>query len=220
MFDGDVNLSVTMTIISSLASFALTTFWTWLLGSNLVDIESAKNPTKAIHIPYNNLILTLLGLAIPLSFGVLFRQKWPDLGQRLHTLIAKPIFLLALIILFVLGLLNSLFIFHLLEWRHILAGFSLGSLGYIFGAVMAKLCHQDTPQVIAISIETALQNFGIAFVVLNQTFDSPYSDLGVLPIIGYYICSTTPILLVTYIFYLSCTVGRRYMESSQFLWGR
>ena len=202
MFNGDVNLSITMTLLSSIASFGMTTFWTWLLGSNLVDVEAAKDPTKAIHIPYGNLTLTLFSFAVPLCLGVLFQQKWPELGTRIHSLVAKPIFFITLIVLFVLGLLNSLFIFYLLNWRHIVSGFSMGTLGYIFGAGMAMLCRQSTSQVIAISIETALQNFGIAFVVLHLTFDSPYSELGLLPIIGYYICSTTPTLMLVYLIYL------------------
>ena len=201
MFNGDVNLSVTMTILSSLASFGMTTFWTWLLGSNLVDKEAAKDPTANIQIPYLNLTLTLFAFVVPLFLGVLFRHKRPELAKKIHSLVAKPIFLITVIALFVLGLLNSLFIFYLLNWRHVLAGFSMGSLGYAFGAGAAKLFRQDTSQVIAISIETALQNFGIAFVVLHLTFDSPYSELGVLPIIGYYICSTTPTLLIIYLIY-------------------
>jgi sodium/bile acid cotransporter 3/5 len=32
MFGGDVNLSVTMTMVSSLCSFGMTSLWVWLLG--------------------------------------------------------------------------------------------------------------------------------------------------------------------------------------------
>ena len=202
MFNGDVNLSVTMTLVSSVASFGMTSFWAWFLGSNLVEDNATNDPTKSIHIPYSNLMLSLLGFAVPLFLGALFRYKWESIGTRIHTLASKPVFLVSLILLFVLGILNSMFMFYLLNWRHILAGFLMGSLGYIFGATMAFVFCQSKPQIIAISIETALQNFGIAFVALNLTFESPYSDLAVLPIIGYYICATTPTLLTIYLIYL------------------
>ena len=46
MFGGDVNLSVTMTLISSVASFGMTSLWVYLLGRELgVDEE--------INIPYH-----------------------------------------------------------------------------------------------------------------------------------------------------------------------
>merc|ERR1719348_1545300 len=37
MFGGDVNLSVTMTFMSSVASFGMTTMWVYLLGTPLVN---------------------------------------------------------------------------------------------------------------------------------------------------------------------------------------
>ena len=201
MFDGDVNLSVTMTLISSIASFGMTTLWVYLLGRHLVEGEGAKDPKKPIQIPYDKLALTLLGFAIPLLLGVLFKQKWKSLGERIHHYVAKPFFLVCLIFLGILGAWNTLFMWYLLNWRHILAGFLMGSFGYLFGALLAMVCNQKKPQVIAISLEAALQNFGISFVVLKLTFESPYSDLGVLPIIGYYLCSTTPVLLLIYLCY-------------------
>ena len=76
------------------------------------------------------------------------------------------------------------------------------------------MCRQKKPQIIAISLETALQNGGIAFVVINMTFVSPYSDVGVLPIIGYFLCSTTPILFLIYVLFLSykCCTGQTTLK--------
>ena len=198
MFGGDVNLSVTMTLVSSIASFGMTSLWAWLLGRYLVSGEGTKDPTKPINIPYDMITITLLAFAIPLGLGVVFKHKWPSMAERIHQLIAKPFFMVCLIFLAIFGIWNSTFMFYLLSWRHVLVGFLIGNLGYLFGAALAVLCRQKKPQIIAISLETALQNGGIAFVVLNLTFDSPYSDLGVLPIIGYYLCSVTPLLFLIY----------------------
>ena len=45
-------------------------------------------------------------------------------------------------------------------------------------------------QIVAISLETAIQNGGIAFVVLGLTFESPISDMANMPIIAFFFCST------------------------------
>ena len=66
----------------------------------------------------------------------------------------------------------------------------LGFLGYTFGAVFAFLARQSRAEIIAISFETAIQNVGIPFIVLNITFPSPYSDMGIMPILGFFFCST------------------------------
>ena len=64
----------------------------------------------------------------------------------------------------------NLFFFYLVTWRHLVAGACLGFLGYTFGATAAILTRMSRPQVIAVAIETAIQNGGIGVVVLNLTF--------------------------------------------------
>ena len=65
MFDGDVNLSVTMTFISTVASFAFTSLWVYLLGTPLVG--------KTIPIPYLQIAISLASFTIPLLVGVAFK---------------------------------------------------------------------------------------------------------------------------------------------------
>ena len=60
-------------------------------------------------------------------------------------------------------------------------------------------------QLIAIALETAIQNGGIAFIVLNMTFPSPYSDMGILPILSFFFCSTGPFMFVIYAVFLIVT---------------
>ena len=59
MFEGDVNLSCTMTFLSSLGSFAFTTLWVWLLGTPLVG--------RAVTIPYLQLTVSLASFTVELN---------------------------------------------------------------------------------------------------------------------------------------------------------
>ena len=142
MFDGDVNLSVTMTLVSSVASFGMTSLWAWLLGRHLVAGEGSRDPTASIDIPYHMIAISLFTFAIPLGIGVLFKYKWPLKADRIHQLTAKPFFMLCLIVIPVVGISNSIFMFYLTTWRHVVAGFLVGNLGYLFGAGFAALCRQ------------------------------------------------------------------------------
>ena len=62
MFEGDVNLSCTMTFLSSLGSFAFTTLWVWALGSPLVG--------RAVTIPYLQLTVSLASFTVELQTKV------------------------------------------------------------------------------------------------------------------------------------------------------
>jgi len=194
MFHGDVNLSCTMTFLSTLGSFAFTSLWVYLLGRPMIG--------KDIPIPYMNLTMSLVSFTVPLLLGVAFKRKWPKKALVLSKRVSRPFFFVVLIILPTVGSWFSLHFFYLCSWRHLVSGVALGLLGYILGAVLATIARQSRAQVIAISLETAIQNAAIGFVVLNLTFESPYSDMGIIPVLSFIFFSTGPIMFVVYAAYL------------------
>ena len=66
MLGGDINLSVTMTFFSSVAAFAMTSFWIWILGSPLVSQD--------LPIPYIQLAIALVSFALPVLIGIVARK--------------------------------------------------------------------------------------------------------------------------------------------------
>ncbi|XP_023320699.1 sodium/bile acid cotransporter [Eurytemora carolleeae] len=205
MFGGDVNLSVTMTFLSSVASFAFTSLWIYVLGTPLVS--------KTIPIPYLRLVISLVSFTFPILIGVAFKHYFPRAGKMLKEKISRPFFFTCLLILPAVGTWNNLFFFYLATWQHLISGTLLGLVGYAFGAGLAFLFKMDKPQIIAISLETAIQNGGIAFIVLSLTFPSPYSDMGIMPILGFFFCSTGPIMFVVYLFYM---IFQKIMKKRKF----
>jgi len=190
MLGGDINLSVTMTFFSSIAAFAMTSFWIWFLGTPLVS--------ESLPIPYKQLIIALISFAVPLAIGLWVRRVRPALAETIRTKIGRPIWLLCVLAMVIGGVVMNVFFFYLVTWRHLLAGVSLGFFGYAFGAGAALLARMERPQVIAVAIETAIQNGGIAVVVLNLTFPSPYSDMALLPILAFFFCSAGPFLFTLF----------------------
>ena len=61
---------------------------------------------------------------------------------------------------------------------------------------------QGRAQIVAISLETAIQNGGLAFVVVNLTFDSPYLDMATIPILSMLFFATGPVMFLVYGGYL------------------
>ena len=66
MLEGDINLSVTMTFFSSVAAFAMTSLWIYVLGSPLVSED--------VPIPFLQLAIALVSFAVPVVLGVLARK--------------------------------------------------------------------------------------------------------------------------------------------------
>jgi len=194
MFHGDVNLSCTMTFLSTLGSFAFTSLWVYLLGRPMIG--------KDIPIPYMNIAMSLVSFTVPLLLGVAFKRKWPKKALVLSKKVSRPFFFVVLIILPCTATWFNLHFFYLCSWRHLVSGVALGFLGYVLGAVFATLVRQSRAQVIAISLETAIQNAAIGYVVLNLTFESPYSDMGVIPVLSFLFFSTGPIMFVVYAAYM------------------
>lgn len=207
MFHGDVNLSCTMTFLSTVASFAFTTLWVFLLGTPLVG--------KTIPIPFPFIALSLASFTVPLLLGIAFKYKWSEKAVQLKTRVSRPFFFVVLLILPAIASYNMRFAFYLWSWRHIISGVALGCCGYFFGAVFAAIFRQGRAQIIAISLETAMQNGGIAFLVLNLTFESPYSDMAVMPILSFFFFSTGPIIFLVYGAYLGIQKCRQRLDFSE-----
>jgi len=191
MLGGDINLSVTMTFFSSVAAFAMTSFWIWMLGSPLVSED--------LPIPYIQLTIALFSFAIPIILGMIARKYKPELCEKIRTKIGRPLWLTCVLVLVVGGVIMNLFFFYLVTWRHLLSGALLGLCGYTLGGGASLLARMTKPQIIAVAIETAIQNGGIAVVVLNLTFPSPYSDMALLPILAFFFCSAGPFLFVLFL---------------------
>ena len=68
----------------------------------------------------------------------------------------------------------------------------------------------------AISLETAIQNGGIAFVVVNLTFESPYSDMATIPILSMFFFATGPIMFLVYGGYLVTRLDSHQQSVDQY----
>lgn len=64
------------------------------------------------------------------------------------------------------------------------AAFLLPWCGFGFGFLVARILRQPRPNAVTIAIETGIQNYSIAMVVLLGAFPKPYGDLAaVMPLV-------------------------------------
>jgi len=170
LFGGNLDLSVTMTAVSTFASFAMMPIWIFTLGSLIfADADFV--------IPYYKICTYAICLVVPLSIGLLLARCAPRVAKFLVRVL-KPAALFIIVFILTFGVWANLYMFKLMSWRVIIAGMALPWLGFGFGCTAARVFGRNVADVTAIAIETGVQNTGISIFILWFTLKHPLGDMA------------------------------------------
>ncbi|XP_066942403.1 ileal sodium/bile acid cotransporter-like [Macrobrachium rosenbergii] len=191
---GSLDLSVTMTFISTVGAFVALPLWVYGLARTIIkDGYYSK-------LPYKNIAMLVVGLVLPLSIGLLIKRYSPRVAVVLKRCL-KPLSVIFIVFIMTFGVYANFYIFSFFDWKVALAGLLLPWLGFIFGAVAAVVCRRSWEEIIAISIETGVQNTGLSIGVLKLALQkfAPLGDITM--VIPVAVATMTPIpLTIAYIF--------------------
>ncbi|VDL81136.1 unnamed protein product [Nippostrongylus brasiliensis] len=180
LLDGNVNLSVTMTFISTLASLAMMPFWISLCGKEFLVGFSSESK---INVPYGKITRSLVSLVVPLLVGVAIKKWKPEWAAKSRK-IMRPFIIFVLIFVVVFGAISNWYMFRMMTAPALLGGLLLPWCGFMFGCFASIITRRVPADVTAIAIETGIQNTGIAILVLKASFAQPDADIGaVIPVI-------------------------------------
>uniref|UniRef100_A0A1Q3FJ43 Putative na+-bile acid cotransporter n=1 Tax=Culex tarsalis TaxID=7177 RepID=A0A1Q3FJ43_CULTA len=166
---GNLNLSLAMTTISTLAAFGMMPLWIFTLGRNIFDKGN-------LGVPYRNIATFAIGLVVPLGIGLLIQRFRPRIA-RVLVRILKPMAAILILFIVIFAIVTNLYLFELFSWQIIVAGLGLPWIGYIFGYLASKGARLPTADSLAISVETGIQNTGIAIFLLRFSLPQPEADL-------------------------------------------
>ncbi|GMT31459.1 hypothetical protein PFISCL1PPCAC_22756 [Pristionchus fissidentatus] len=180
LLDGNVNLSVTMTFLSTIASLFFMPLWLTLLGEEfLVGFSSGST----IKVPYAKIGSSLASLVGPLLIGVLIARCKPALAAKARK-IMRPFIIFVLVFVVGFGAVSNLYMFRMITTRALVGGLLLPWCGFMFGCFAAIFTRRAPGDVTAIAIETGIQNTGVAILLLKFSFPTPDSDISsLLPVI-------------------------------------
>ncbi|KAI0979562.1 hypothetical protein GJ496_010801, partial [Pomphorhynchus laevis] len=195
MFNGDIDLSVVMTFLSSVASFGTVPLWLLFMQKVLLPEELNRETDSIIKlkVPYGKIASSLFMLVITSVLGLLVRHFFPDIAKK----ISKIIRYIAIIFLFyviVIGTVAYYTIFTDLDWKLVLSSMMLPWIGYLIGAIASIITKRSKLENIAITLETGIQNTGIAIFISREALDrKEYSKAIVAPV---FYAISTPILVM------------------------
>ncbi|CAH1780565.1 unnamed protein product [Owenia fusiformis] len=172
LLDGDIGLSIAMTLISTVAALGMIPLWLFTLGRQFI------NNIDGLRIPFENIIGTLFLIVIPVTIGILIKRKKPVWAKKIEK-ITRPIFVILIIFIFTIGIYANLYIFKLFSWRIMIAGALLPYCGFILGGLLAFICRQPFDKIKTICIETGIQNTGIPILLMKVSLMQPDSDLSI-----------------------------------------
>lgn len=109
---GNINLSISMTTISTMASFGTIPLWLFLLGRSIFDRAN-------LGVPYVQVTLIAISLLIPLAIGLLIQKFLPKLSKFLVRIMEK-LSLIFLVIIVIFGIFTNLYMMPLFAWQVII----------------------------------------------------------------------------------------------------
>lgn len=184
---GNVALSVSLTAFSTLAATFMTplnfAFWGDLY-INLYE-KGGTNLLRPIEIDLMQMVQTVfILLGIPIILGLFFTTRFPQITAR----IKKPIRQLSILIFigFVIALLSANFS-HFLNFIHLVFLLVLlhNGIALLSGFLFSSLLKRPRVDRRAITIETGIQNSGLALVLMfNPKIFPPDLELGGMTIIA------------------------------------
>ena len=158
---GDVALSVSMTLASTLTSLFMLPL--------LLLIYTSPFTSNELQIPYFNIIGTLAFVILPVFFGMWVKGKSDHAAQKLSNFgnITGVLILLIITILWIPKLsgkiLNS-------SMNVLIPAISMAYIGFFMGYIASWTLKLPEPQRRSISIETGMQNAPIALAIIAVSF--------------------------------------------------
>ncbi|HAN17077.1 MAG: symporter [Bacteroidetes bacterium GWC2_33_15] len=160
---GNIALSVSLTAIATLAAIFMTPFNFAFWGKLYAKSHPLLRPIEIDPIQMFQTVFILLG--IPLIFGMIFSRKFPETTKK----ILKPIKIFSILIFmgFVVVALASNFSYFL-RYIHLIViiVFIQNGLGLLSGYYFSKVLKLPEIDQRTISIETGIQNSGLALVLI------------------------------------------------------
>ncbi|MEM6805278.1 MAG: bile acid:sodium symporter, partial [Bacteroidota bacterium] len=159
---GDVALSISMTVASSLAA-------TFMMPLLLKIYSEALGIGSEIQIPFSKIMISLLLLLIPVSLGMLIRKynaSWAKTVEK----VGATIGIIAIILIFILPLINNQQMFAV-SWEVFIAAGLIAAAGMFFGYILSRwsklsICHSKT-----VSLETGIQNAVLTVGIIGISFE-------------------------------------------------
>ena len=166
---GNVALSVTMTVNSTLWAFVMTPAVLWLYA-NLLQLDDS------VTIEFGELAVVILGLIVPVGLGMLVRRLSANAGAILE-LVGGVFGVLFIPFLIAIWVPRNWQLLLSTQWNTYVVAIGLGLVGIFTAYFIAKLIRLHPMNARTVGLETGIQNGPLAIAVIVAVYiDNPGVD--------------------------------------------
>ena len=188
LLNGNLDLSITMTFISTVAATGMLPLWMYTLGKQVyADTKTA--------VPLENILSTLVSMTVCLGIGLLFQRYLPRVAAFCKRILA-PVSVMMIIFIITFGTYANLYMFKLMNVSILFAAGISVWIGFAVGYSLAWILRLPVKDQIAISVETGIQNTGIAIVLLGLSLPPPNNDIATVVPVAASIMTPIPLTIV------------------------
>ena len=159
---GNVALSVTMTVNSTLWAFIMTPAALFIY-SNLLGLD------ESLSVPFSELALVIVGLIIPVGLGMILRRYSANVGAVIE-LIGSVVGLLFIPFLIIIWVPRNWQLLLTTEWPTYVIAIGMGIVGITVAYLIAKAIRLHPMNARTISLETGINNGPLAIAVVVAVY--------------------------------------------------
>jgi BASS family bile acid:Na+ symporter len=166
---GNVALSVTMTVNSTLWAFIMTPLALWAY-SNLLGLD------ESLSVPPSEIATVIIGLIIPVGIGMLIRKLSANIGSLIE-LIGSIFGLLFIPFLIAVWVPRNWQLLLDTQWPTYVVAIGIGAVGMTAAYLMSKMLRLHPANARTIALEAGINNGPLAIAVIVAVYiDSPGLD--------------------------------------------
>jgi BASS family bile acid:Na+ symporter len=166
---GNVALSVTMTVNSTLWAFIMTPLALWAY-SNLLGLD------ESLSVPPGELATVIVGLIIPVGIGMLIRKLSANIGSLIE-LVGSVFGLLFIPFLIAVWVPRNWQLLLDTQWPTYVVAIGIGAVGMTAAYLMSKMLRLHPANARTIALEAGINNGPLAIAVIVAVYiDSPGLD--------------------------------------------
>lgn len=109
ILEGNVDLSITMSAISTVAAFGMMPLWIFTLGREIFDRGN-------LGVPYTQISTYAVALIVPLAIGFLMQRYMKRFAQFMARIL-KGFSMILILFIVVFAIITNLYLFELFSWQ-------------------------------------------------------------------------------------------------------
>ncbi|XP_072478106.1 ileal sodium/bile acid cotransporter [Notamacropus eugenii] len=205
--DGDMDLSVSMTTCSTLLALGMMPLCLYIYTKMWTD-------SGLIKIPYDSLGISLVALVVPISVGIVVKNKWPNKAK----IILKVGSIMGTILIVVIAVAGGIlyqgsWVIHPKLW---IIGTLFPFIGYLLGFILARIAGLSWQRCRTVSLETGMQNTQLCSTIVQLSFSpEELNQMFTFPLIySIFQLAMGAIIVGIYVLYKKCS-GKNKTEFAE-----